>query len=65
MGEGARCPWAKTEHEILYHDTEWCLALPGRPGAVRAAGAGGLSGRAELEADSGAAGSPAGGLRGF
>ena len=24
MGEGARCPWAKTEHEILYHDTEWC-----------------------------------------
>ena len=24
MGEGARGPWAKTEHEILYHDTEWC-----------------------------------------
>ncbi|MFQ7855715.1 MAG: DNA-3-methyladenine glycosylase I [Flavonifractor plautii] len=64
MGEGARCPWAKTEHEILYHDTEWCrpcrddralfelLELEGFQA--------GLSWKLILERRA-----PAGGLRGF
>ena len=24
MDETRRCPWAKSEHEIAYHDSEWC-----------------------------------------
>jgi len=24
MEQSARCPWARTDHEITYHDTEWC-----------------------------------------
>ena len=63
MGEGARCPWAKTEHEILYHDTEWCRPCRDDRALFELLELEGF--QAELEADSGAAGGPAGGLRGF